>query len=843
MINRLRFALALVVVLVCAFGIGVLDVEVARQIDRQSSSGSDNTQWALDQADVELLNLELAMVDAQVGTIDLAALRTRYDVFFSRVNTLERGEVFLRLRDNQIFADGLLRMQQFIAVATPWMDGPDNALLAALPDLRVKAEALFPHVHNLALAGLSIFAAQSDVARQGVKQTLINLALLTLALVAALVAMLVMVLRLDRRNRLRAAENAETMSRLDAVVETSLDAVITLDDAGRIVDFNPSASRTFGYPREDVVGRYLNLLVPPDATGKAQLPALNEPLTQGRRRQRITARRRDGIDFPAEISLSTARAGGRPLHVVFLRDLSQQLAAEQALVKARDEALVGEKAKADLLVVMSHEIRTPLNGMIGTIELLDGTDLAPHQREYLRIMAASGRLLMHHVNDVLDIARLDSGKSLLTLAPLDLAKLVGEVIENQSPASQTNGNTLAFIPPADGRTTVIGDAAQLRQVLLNLVGNAVKFTRNGKITVEILHRSGRGPTEISVRDTGIGIAREDLGRVFEDFVTLDPSYARHSSGTGLGLGIVRRIVTRMGGKIRAESGAGKGSVFRVTLPLSIIADTEQPAPVPVPHLGSARLSVLVVEDNDFNRLIVRDILSKDGHSVTEAVNGEEGIAQANAQAFDVILMDISMPGIDGLQAAEQIRQGNGASRAAPIVALTAHAMQAETDRFLAGGMREVLIKPITRDALRAVLAGLHPPPVEVAVEEDVLLDIAVLAELRSSLGTAKSDKLILRFLSDTHTRIARLQKRTGGDPAEGDLLADVHRMTGTAAMFGARAFHARLNVIEDLCKHGERAAAQSQIPGLGVLWQQTALAYRTAGYREAEPLPQASSLR
>ena len=843
-INRLRFALAMVVAALCAVGIGILAVEVTQQIERQRSSASDNLQWALDQADIELLHLELAVNDAMHQASSLAALRTRYDVFFSRLHTLEYGDVFAKMRPNESFATNLTHMQQFVARATPLMDGPDEALRAALPDLDAQLRELVPLAHHVALTGVSVFALQSDIARMKVEQTLIKLGALTVALVAVLVAMLTMVLRLDRRNRLRTAENAATLARLDAVVSSSLDAVITLDDVGRIVDFNPAASRTFGYPRQDVVGHYLSLLVPPDAKGKAQLPALNAPAAQGRRRLRISARRRDGLDFPAEMSLSTARSGPRPVHVVFLRDLSQQVQAEQALVQARDEALVGEKAKADLLVVMSHEIRTPLNGMIGTIELLDGTDLAPHQREYLRIMAVSGRLLMHHVNDVLDIARLDSGKSLLTVAPLNLADLVGEVIENQSPASQANGNTLVFVPPADGRTTVTGDAAQLRQVLMNLVGNAIKFTRNGKITVEVSHKSGRGQTELIVRDTVIGIAPEDLGRIFEDFVTLDPSYARNASGTGLGLGIVRRIVTRMGGKIRVESEPGKGSSFRVNLPMAAVEDTERPAAPEPLHANPGRLSVLVVEDNDFNRLIVRDILIKDGHAVTEAANGEEGIAQAEVMAFDVILMDISMPGIDGLQTAERIMAGQGASNAAPIVALTAHALQDETDRFRRGGMRDVLIKPITREALRAVLAGLHPPP-PVPVVPEVLLDASILDQLRQSLGQAKARQLTRRFLNEIETRMADLraqvtetaegpERMAGLEPMAGfDMVADIHRMAGTAAMFGATAFRARLSLIEDLCKQGDRATARAQIPELAALWDRTAQAFHEAGYLEA----------
>jgi CheY-like chemotaxis protein/anti-sigma regulatory factor (Ser/Thr protein kinase) len=418
---------------------------------------------------------------------------------------------------------------------------------------------------------------------------------------------------------------------------------------------------------------------------------------------------------------------------------------------------------------------------------------------------------------------------------------------------------LTVTPAPDRRHRVQGDAAMLRQVLMNLVGNAVKFTRDGRISVELSHLSPHGMTEITVRDTGIGIQPEDLGRIFEDFVTLDPSYSRHASGTGLGLGIVRRIVTRIGGKITVDSVPGAGSTFRVVLPLPLL-DAGQPEPAPDKVAAKVSgLSVLVVEDNDFNRLIVRDMLLAEHHGVTEAHDGLEGVKLARERRFDVILMDISMPGIDGLQAADLIRQGSGASKATPIVALTAHALHDETERFRAGGMADVLIKPITRDTLRAVLAGLPGTGVATSAKGDMtalvkpaapvkpaavveqhaaLLDMALLAEMRAGLGNAKADALLARFLTDTDQRLSDLAQQAGDETTEGELVGVVHRLTGAAAMFGATQLHRQLTLIEDLCKTGQKAKARTEVPKLLDLWQQTAEAYRRMG-----SLAQASSLR
>jgi signal transduction histidine kinase/DNA-binding NarL/FixJ family response regulator len=555
------------------------------------------------------------------------------------------------------------------------------------------------------------------------------------------------------------------------------------------------------------------------------------PRSWGQGQVRLTTRHKSGRSVPVELSISRTESETGDLYVAFLRDLSSQLASEQALMMARDKALAGEKAKSDLLVVMSHEIRTPLNGMIGTIDLLGATRLATKQKEYLRILEASGRLLMHHVNDVLDIARLDSGKATYSPGPVDLDDLVQEVIENQSPTARLNGNTMRYTGPAKGGAGVLVDSALLRQVLLNLVGNAVKFTRGGEIAVRITHLSPQGPTEICVSDTGIGIAAADLDRIFDDFVTLDASYARKASGTGLGLGIVRRIVERMGGSLQVDSTLGKGSLFRVLLPLPILSAVAQPQAEPAAAPLARTLLTLVVEDNDFNRMIIGDMLRQDGHEVVEAHDGQEGIALAAARRFDLIFMDISMPGVDGLQAARAIAEGPGLSRQTPVLAMTAHAQAEDVDRFKAAGMRDALIKPITRQALQRALVPLrHTSP--------SLLDLSVLHEMEVDLGASRAGDLLARFLAETGQTVADLVEKVHSPGLDPVSIGEIHRLEGSAAMFGALALRKALSQIQTLWKSGAMDEATLGLPGLQSLWQQTHQAYCDMGF-----LPQLSSLR
>ena len=891
--SRARLALAMAVLVAIVAGISWLGIDVMRQIDRERESRTDNAQWSLSQIEVEVLYLISAADAAQHGTVSLDKVRLRYDILYSRLETLRIGRVFGGLRETPNFIEGIGRLDTFMNGLLPIIDGADDAMRAHLPALQSTASAMIVDARIIALTGVEMIAAVSDRRRAEVASSLIVAGALTLFLVAALVALLLLLLRLFQFNRMRSAENLATLKHLDAVVSTALEAMVTVDAMGRIVDFNPAACQTFGYSRAEAVGADMaDLLTVP---GQSLFRHAAAPDIEGQGRFRIMARHKDGRSIPAEVSISRMTAGQETLFVTFLRDLSAQLAAEHALVAARDKAMAGEKAKTDLLVVMSHEIRTPLNGMIGTIDLLESTDLQPHQREYLRIMEASGKLLMHHVNDVLDVARLDSGKMPFVPGPVDLADLVREVIENQTPASLANGNDMTFTGPADGRTMVECDGAQLRQILLNLVGNAVKFTRNGKISVEVTHTSATGPTEIRVRDTGIGIPDADVGRIFDDFVTLDASYARSTSGTGLGLGIVRRIVNQMGGTLAVDSQKNRGSLFRVTLPLPILAkaapalpdkpppdwpppDWPQPnwPPLATDTAGTRKLVTLVVEDNDFNRLIVREMLLKEGHEVVEARNGDEGIALAAARQFDLILMDISMPGIDGLQAAHAIRTGRGASRRTAIVAMTAHALAEETARFRAGGMVAVLLKPITREALKAVIqrpapragqpedadhkanrsAGFHnnqairETPDQNAVSGKypdpaaLLVDRRVLDAMIIDLGPDKALHLLHKFRSEAAAAVTRITATLAVAPPDQTMIRDLHRLAGSAGMFGACGLQTLLAEVETAWKTDALAQAAILLARLQDVWLATEAAYHAgAAHQEGAALAQPSSLR
>ena len=842
-LNRRRLALAGAAFLAIVIGITWLGVDVVRQIERESESRSDNAQWSLSQVEVELLYLTTAAEAAQHGLATLDTVRLRFDILFSRLESLRVGRVFGRLRDIPNYIESFARLDAFVQGELGFIDGNDAGLHARLPVLLQNARTTAPAAREIELTGVKVIAQASDQRRADVARTLGFVSALTILLVASLMLTLVLLLRLFHVNRLRSAQALANLTRLDAVVSTALEALVTLDAKGRIVDYNAAAHRTFGFSRAAAVGADIARLLSVDPATQTLFRAGQPPDVATQGRYRIMTRHQKGHPIPVEVSISRMTLGEETQYVAFLRDLSAQIEADLALMTARDEALAGEKAKSDLLAVMSHEIRTPLNGMIGTIELLDGTDLQPQQRDYLRIMDVSGKLLMHHVNDVLDIARLDSGKAAFPAEPVDLADLVRDVFENQASAAKDSGNLMVFHPPANGRRLVLCDGAHLRQVLLNLVSNAVKFTRNGQISVEIDH-DGKGNTEILVRDTGIGIRPEDHERIFEDFVTLDPSYARRSQGTGLGLGIVRRIVQQIGGTLTVDSRENRGSTFRVVLPMTVLdqpparPEARPAPPEPAPTTG---LSVLVVEDNEINHIIMRDMLLKLGHDVAQARDGIEGIAQAASRRFDLILMDISMPRLDGLQAAHSIRAGAGASRSTPIVAMTAHAIAEETARFLAAGMAAVLVKPITRKGLSEILRTVTAAPPQDRADLDPpadILDRDTLEALATDLGTDRARALLSAFRAEAAETVAKVRNLPDVAALDHDMLGELHRLTGAAGIFGTLALHDLLSNFATAWKTGAPEQAKSALSALPGIWLATEA--------ELQALPafaQASSVR
>ncbi len=827
--------------LACFFLILMVFADDVREgLQRYATASSDNVQWTLSQSEIEALHLAHATDSAaRFGDPSLQEVRRHFDIFYSRVMTLSQSVSFEELRANAQVQGNIDEMRAFLDHYVAVIDGPDEDLRAALPEMARESARMQQLVRATALEGIRIFSLLADARRDDISQTLLRIAVLTLVLILALLVMVGVLLRLVRLRERSAREYRLTRDRMRTIIATSLDAVIVTDLSGRVIEYNGAAERIFGYRRDQALGQDMASLIIPDEMRPAHDAGMHRFRTTGHRKMlnsgvvQLDAKRQDGTTFPVDLSLTAAQTADGEILVGFIRDISDRLRNEDALRAARDRAIAGEKSKAELLAVMSHEMRTPLNGMLGTLELFDQAALDPRHRRYLRIIRNSGRLLLNHVNDVLDISRLDAGKMKMNKTRFDLVALLQEIIDGQAGRAQTNGNVLTLAPLNPMLHEAYSDPDRLRQVLLNLVGNAIKFTQNGRITVEVECHRGLQEVEIRVIDTGVGIDDADLDRIFGDFVTVDASYRRSTGGTGLGLGIARRLTTALGGTLGAESEPGDGSVFWLRLPLDPPAGVvfEEPLPTivedtPIEQVELPPLRVLMVEDNEVNRVVAREMLERDGHVVLEAHNGAEGVSLARESAFDAILMDVSMPEMDGLTATRLIRDSGGESADSPIIATTAHAMPDEVRRFREAGMTEVLIKPLSINSLRAALAlallsdDTDDDPEERATMPDptpqthALVDRDHLAEVMEDLPSEQFQRVLKQFTGDTCKFVRSMPELVEQEDRCQELSAEAHRMAGSAGVFGAFRLASQMRQMQDSALHGtieERRALATEI--------------------------------
>jgi PAS domain S-box-containing protein len=598
---------------------------------------------------------------------------------------------------------------------------------------------------------------------------------------AVAVSNLIVVALVEEERRHALAQLADSEARARLIVDTAHDAFIGIDSDGKVVAWNAQAETTFGWTQADVVGRSLADTIVPPAFREAHTAGMRRFHETGEapvvnQRLELTALHRSGREFPIELTITSPIPAERGyFFAAFLRDISDRRQRDEELRRARDAAEAATRAKSEFLANMSHELRTPLNGVLGYAQLMQrDRTLNAAQREAVEAIGRCGSQLLDLINDVLDLSKIEAGRLDIDEGPTDLTQLLTDLKYVVAEAAAHKGLTLSMTLDPEVPRAVVVDGRHLRQVLLNLLGNAVKFTRSGEVRLRIGSAGERLAFEVV--DTGPGIEPEAITEIFAAFA--QTKAGAEAGGTGLGLTISDHLIRKMGGSLTVESVLGTGSRFSFTLPL---VEARLPAtpgidpalpPLDARFAPGETLTALVVDDSTANRRILASLLESAGAQVITATGGLEAIELARTHRPEIIFMDLKMPDLDGLEATRRLAQ-DPATAAIPVIAVTASALGDARATARAAGCVDYLSKPIRAQELFGMLrlhrgvrfvGGADLPAIETPrLDGASRMDLA--ARLRSA--TAVGD------VTEIHALVESLMR---GSPAEMALGERINRL-------------------------------------------------------------------
>ena len=628
-----------------------------------------------------------------------------------------------------------------------------------------------------------------------------------------------MELKLDREKR-------------DAILRYAQDSIITVDEQGRILELNQAAESTFGYNRNEVLGKLMRNLIIPPSLRAAHMKGMSHYLATGEgpimdKRVQVTAMRASGEKFPVELAVTAIDIHDSKLFTAFMRDISERIQGETVLKAAKEAAEAADQAKTRFLASMSHEIRTPLNSLLGFLGLLREQDnITGEQLGWIKTAQQSGESLLHLINETLDFSKIEAGKMELDPQDFNIRELIDSTMSALAQKAEIKGVTCS----ADVDPAVPGhireDSSRLRQVLVNLLDNAIKFTDSGSIELTVMSREGSKTPYLhfSISDTGRGIPEGEHDAVFSEFTRLTEP-GKLTSGTGLGLAITRHLVELMGGRIDFENRVTGGTCFWFEIPM--VVATEIPAEISPPqeeNRWSAKGRILLADDSPANQMVAIAMLRESECTVDTASNGLEAVEAVRTLPYDLVLMDISMPEMDGLEATRAIRELPGSKGNIPIIAMTAHAIVGDREQFMDAGMNDYLSKPVTKPRLYETLGKWLPAGntdmvgyTNMTATRDTslaVLDTGVFEQLARDTSEEIVPRMLTAFCMETRTRLEALKQLGEGTNDIERLQREAHTLKSSAATFGAIELQRVAADVEAACRSNEQARAVIMIDEL-----------------------------
>jgi PAS domain S-box-containing protein len=801
-------SVVLLIVQIVAFGFS--QAALYRFYSSNTGNVSDNQTWVVSQLEVDYQKLRASLLQAglEVENPDLQKIPSdnwsdvilAFDIYYSRVDTVANQVTLLEAKgdvpaDYNSYISVIKANRAEVSHVLDSVEVPDKSTtqrtLALLSEVEVP-------IRELAVDTLYVLSQRADFERRSARNYLhfhITVSVLTIALLVAVSATILVMLK---DSRIQYSRLQKVLSAQDQLIRQIPRAFLLTDKNGTILRSNKVVEKLLGWSETEALGRKIWKIFPQKRRKywKAEHQACVQiDLEPGQSTTvRDIAVDKYGNRFPAEILVMHLQDAGKSAYLLIVRSIALEQRAMRALRRDRTAAHKMAARNSRVLSVMSHEMRTPLHGVIGALDLAKQQNLTSEGEKLIDVALESSKAALSYADDAMKLVGIELNPQIAEKTQFSPRDVIREVVEMLRPAAAHQGNKVLTELGSDVDITILGQAELLRHSVSNLLSNAIKFTKNGTITVKLLAGAEPNTLRVEVIDTGIGISPEQQGMIFSDYMTESDQVSSSWHGSGLGLGLFKRAVSVMRGQFGVESAPGKGSLFWFTLPIQLAEAEESPAEkaeTPEEIALPKALKLLVVDDNNLNLNLISKMLDTLGLSYELASGGKEALEKASRTFFDVILLDIGMPELDGYAVAREIRR-QSSSQNAHIIAFTADSSVDRNGDFLkSSGIDDLLLKPVTTQALHMKLIQFYTehiksdpsPPPRHALTSTEILDKEVIDDLIALDGPTGLAPLIEALMDQAMATLRSLETSSNKDLP--DLSPQLHDLAGAAAMMGA----------------------------------------------------------